>query len=218
MRRILLTVVLCTPPLALAEQDYVEMAGVKVIPESEIREGSPSLAFTEQDYVEIAGVKVMRGMLESEIREAFPYVSCVEVHGSKPSADYCAVGDGESPEADGEVTFQEGKVYQASRNWFLPKDSNPYTALEFLNKLIERLTNEDATCAKIETHTDTSSRTTVLVLPKKTLSLRTDEIRGGDVIIRESLRVNPVPSGYRVHGEKMRGADWCAFVGDDSAS
>lgn len=168
----------------------------------------------EESSVEILGVKITKGMSEEYVRTVFPQVHCME---KGPSVDHdldiCSINDGLPPGADGEVTFQNGRVLRASRNWFIPEDSDPFDALLMLNDILTRLTGEDsAACAKIETHTEGEPKTIIIVLPEKVLTILMHTMRGGSAFIRESLRVNPVPASYKVRGQKMRGTEWCAYI------
>lgn len=164
--------------------------------------------------VEILGVKIVRGMPEAEVRDAFPSVYCAEENPVDPVFDYCSVGDGVPPGADGEVTFKDGVVYRASRNWFIPKDAEPLEVLMMLNDILTRLTGEeDAACAKIETHSDQYNTSTIFALPKKVLVVQLHTLPGrSGALFRESLRVNPVPDTYKTRGKKMQGTEWCAYA------
>ena len=75
--------------------------------------------------VEILGVKIVRGMPVSQVRAAFPGLHCAEEEPLDPIFDHCSVSDGVPPGADGAVTFKEGRVYSASRNWFIPESAEP---------------------------------------------------------------------------------------------
>lgn len=168
----------------------------------------------EEPSVEILGVKITQGMSEEYVRTAFPQIHCA---GKGPSVehdlDLCSISDGVPPGADGEVTFQNGRVLRASRNWFFPEDSDPFDALLMLNDILTRLTGEDsAVCAKIQTYTEGEPKTTNIVLPEKILTIQMHTMKGGHAFIRESLRVNPVPASYKVRGQKMRGTEWCAYI------
>lgn len=165
--------------------------------------------------VEILGVQIERGMPESEVRAAFPSVHCAEKSpGVAPGFDYCSVSDGVPPGADGEVTFKDGVVYSASRNWFIPEDAEPIDVLMMLNDLLTRLIGEaDAACAKIETHSDQYNTSTIFALPRKVLAVEMHTLPGrSGAFFRESLRVNPVPDTYKTHGKKMQGTEWCAYA------
>jgi len=168
----------------------------------------------QEPSVEILGVKVVRGMSEAEVRAAFPNVYCVEENPEDPIFDYCSVSDGVPPGEDGSVTFKEGIVYNASRNWFISEGAKPIDVMMMLNDILARLTGEEeAACAKIETHSDQYSTVTVFALPKKVLTVRMHTLPGrSGAHLRESLRVNPVPDDYKTRGKKMQGAEWCAYV------
>jgi hypothetical protein len=164
--------------------------------------------------VEILGVKIVRGMPEADIRAAFPSVYCAEENPVDPIFDYCSVGDGVPPGADGDVTFKDGFVYNASRNWFIPEGAEPIEVLMMLNDILTRLTGEeDAACAKIETHNDQYSAVTIFALPEKVLTVRMHTLPGrAGALFKESLRVNPVPDSYKTSGKKMQGKEWCAYA------
>ena len=154
-------------------------------------------------------------MPEAEVRAAFPSVYCAEkAPGVAPGFDYCAVGDGVPPGADGEVTFKDGLVHSATRNWFIPEGAEPIEVLMMLNDILTRLTGEEhAACAKIETHSDEEPTTTSFVLPEKVLTVMMHIMKGrSGAHFRESLRVNPVPDSYTTRGKKMQGTQWCAYA------
>ena len=164
--------------------------------------------------VEILGVKIVRGMPESQVRAAFPSVYCAEEDPEDPIFDYCSVGDGVPPGADGSVIFKEGRVYDATRNWFIPDDAEPLEVLMMLTDLVTRLTGEkEAACAKIETHIDQYSTVTMIALPEKVITVRMHTLPGRTgALFKESLRVNPVPDIYKTRGKKMQGNEWCAYA------
>jgi hypothetical protein len=165
-------------------------------------------------FVEILGVKIVRGMPESEVRASFPDVYCAEKATVDQSFDYCSVSDGVPPDADGEITFKDGLVYRATRNWFIPEGAEPLEVLMMLNDILTRLIGEeDAACAKIETHSDQEPSYTIFALPKKVLSVQMHIMTGrSGAFFKESLRVNPVPDSYRTRGKKRQGTEWCAYV------
>lgn len=168
----------------------------------------------DEPSVEILGVKIVRGMPESEVRAAFPSVYCAEEEPEDPVFDYCSVSDGVPPDADGSVTFKEGLVYDATRHWFIPEDAESLEVLMMLNDLLTRLTGEEeAACAKIETHIEQYSTVTVIALPEKVLTVRMHTLPGRTgALFKESLRVNPVPDTYKTRGKKMQGDEWCAYA------
>jgi len=179
-------------------------------PSEELTDGSH-----QQPSVEILGVKIVRGMPESEVRAFLPNVYCAEkAPGVAPGFDYCSVSDGVPPGADGDVTFKDGFVLSASRNWFIPEGAEPLEVLMMLNDILTRLTGEGhATCAKIETHSDQYRSVTIFALPEKVLTVQMHLMKGrSGAHFRESLRVNPVPDSYRTRGKKMQGTEWCALV------
>ena len=153
-------------------------------------------------------------MPEADIRTAFPSVYCAEENPIDPIFDYCSVGDGVPPGADGDVTFKDGIVYKASRNWFIPEGAEPIEVLMMLNDILTRLTGEeDAACAKIETHNDEYSTVTIFALPEKVLTVRMHTLPGrAGALFKESLRVNLVPDSFKTSGKKMQGKEWCAYA------
>lgn len=170
---------------------------------------------TREPSVEILGVRIVRGMPEKQVRAAFPSVYCAEkAPGVDASFDYCSVSDGVPPGADGEVTFKDGLVYSATRTWFIPEDAEPLEVLMMLNEILTRLTGEkSAACAKVETYVGQEPEYIYLVLPEKVVTVQMHTMPGRTgVRFKESLRVNPVPDSYRTHGDKMQGAEWCAYV------
>jgi hypothetical protein len=164
--------------------------------------------------VEILGVEVFRGMPESEVRAAFPRVSCAGEKPVNPVMDYCAVSDGVSPDADGEVTFENGLVRSATRYWHIPDDADPLEALMMLNDILMRLTGEDeAACAEIETYSDEEPAYTIITLANKVVTVQMHNMPGrSGAYFKESLRVNPVPDTYTTRAKKMQGAERCAYV------
>ncbi len=168
----------------------------------------------EEPSVEILGVKIVRGMPEADVRDAFPSVYCAEEDPVDPVFDFCSVSDGVPPDADGDVTFKDGVVYRASRNWFIPEDAEPLEVMLLLNHILTRLTGEeDAACAKIETHGGQEPTYTIFALPRKVLTVQMHTMPGrSGVHFRESLRVNPVPDTYKTRGRKMQGTEWCAYA------
>lgn len=170
---------------------------------------------SQEPSVEILGVRIVRGMPEAEVRAAFPSIYCAEkAPDVAPGFDYCSVSDGVPPGEDGSVTFREGIVYNASRNWFISEGAEPIEVLMMLNDILTRLTGEEeAACAKIETHIDQYSTVTIFALPEKVLTVRLHKSAGrAGVLFKESLRVNPVPDSYKTSGKKMQGTEWCAYA------
>ena len=169
---------------------------------------------TQEPSVEILGVKIVRGMPEAEVRASFPDLYCAEKATVDPSVDYCSVSDGVPPDADGEIAFKDGFVYNATRNWFIPEGAEPLEVLMMLNDILTRLTGEeDAACAKIATHSDQEPAYTIFALPEKVLSVQMHNMTGrSGAFFKESLRVNPVPDSYKTRGKKMQGTEWCAYV------
>ena len=169
----------------------------------------------QEPSVEILGVKIVRGMPESEVRASLPNIYCAEkAPGIAPGFDYCSVSDAVRPGADGDVTFKDGFVYSATRNWFIPEGAAPLEVLMMLNDILTRLTGEEhAACAKIETHSDQEPTYTIFALPEKVLTVQMHTMTGrSGAHFRESLRVNPVPDSYGTRGKKERGTEWCAYV------
>ena len=169
----------------------------------------------QEPSVEILGVKIVRGMPESEVRVSLPNVYCADkAPGVKPGFEYCSVSDGVPPGADGEVTFKDGFVYSATRNWFIPEGAEPLEVLMMLNDILTRLTGEEhAACAKIATYSDQEPTYTIFALPEKVLTVQMHIMTGRTgAFFKESLRVNPVPDVYKTRGKKMRGTEWCAYA------
>ena len=179
----------------------------------------PLLSFAEEPSVEILGVTVSKGMTESDIRSLLPMLSCSEPFAWNPNRVSCSVSDGISPGSDGGVLFDNGVVIQATRNWFFPEDAKPFDVAIMLNQIITRLTGEDrAVCAKIEANPELRSGSminpgrTAFIFPEKVLTIYTQTIHGESALIKESLRLNPVPKDYKVHGDKHQGKEWCGYV------
>jgi len=154
-------------------------------------------------------------MPEAEVRAAFPSIYCAEkAPDVAPGFNYCSASDGVPPGEDGSVTFKEGIVYNASRNWFIPEGAETIEVLMMLNDILTRLTGEEeAACVKIETRIDQYSTVTIFALPEKVLIVRMHTLPGrAGALFKESLRVNPVPDSYKTSGKKMQGTEWCAYV------
>ena len=170
---------------------------------------------SQEPSVEILGVSIVRGMPEAEVKAAFPSVHCAEkALGVAPGVDYCSVSDSVPPGEDGSVTFKDGYVHSASRNWFIPEGAEPLEVLMMLNDILTRFTGEEqAACAKIETHIDQYSTVTIFALPEKVLIVRMNTLPGrAGALFKENLRVNPVPDSYKTSGKKMQGTEWCAYM------
>lgn len=168
----------------------------------------------DEPSVEILGVKIMRGMPEWQVRAAFSGIYCAEEDPVDPIFDYCSVSDGVPPDMDGEVTFKEGFVFSATRNWFIPEGAEPLEVMTMLNLILTRLVGEEeAACAKITTHIDQEPRYTTFALPEKVLTVQMHTMHGRtSTLFRESLRVNPVPDTYKTRGKKMQGTEWCVYA------
>ena len=82
----------------------------------------PLLAAPQEATVEIGGLEIARGMLEADVRYAFPSVKCWPSPPDTSEAD-CYVGDGVLPESDGFVSFIDGRVQLATRYWHIPEES-----------------------------------------------------------------------------------------------
>jgi hypothetical protein len=161
--------------------------------------------------VEILGIKIERGMPESEVRASLPVEHCEQLD---PGVHSCGVSDGVPPGLDGDVTFKDGFVTSATRNWFIPEGAQPLEVLMMLNDILTRVIGEDdAACAKIETYVDQEPTYTIFALPEKALTVQMHTMYGRNgAHFRESLRVNPVPDTYKTRGKKMQGTEWCAYA------
>jgi hypothetical protein len=169
----------------------------------------------QEASVEILGVKIVRGMPEAEVRAALPVGDCAgRAPGTEASFDHCSVSDDVPPGADGEITFKDGFVYSATRNWFIPEGAEPLEVLMMLNEILTRLTGEmHAVCAKVETYRAQEPTYTYFALPEKVLTVQMHIMPGrSGAYFKESLRVNPVPDSYTTRGNKMRGTEWCGYV------
>jgi hypothetical protein len=165
--------------------------------------------------VEILGVKITRGMPEAAVRAALPVVYCAgKAPGTDPSFENCSVSDDVPPGADGEITFKDGVVYRATRNWFIPEGAEPLEVLMMLNDILTRLAGEmHAVCVKVETYRAQEPTYTYFDFPEKVLTVQMHIMPGlSGVHFKESLRVNPVPNYYRTRGDKMQGTEWCGYV------
>ncbi len=177
-------------------------------------------ALAQEATVEIGGLEIARGMLEADVRNAFPSVKCWPP--SSPRANKtivgCYVGDGVPPESDGFVSFSDGRVRLATRYWRIPKESGPYEVLQFVNNILQRLISEAGTCAEIGPPIDMEKQpnvtSTTIYFPEKVLLILTNkpgDQRPGEFFIHEALRENPVPISSDV-GQYTDATKRCALV------
>lgn len=167
--------------------------------------------------VEIGGVVITRGMPEEDFRATFKSIRCAEnARGIENKVQYCSFRGGGSWENGGRVSFEDGRVRRITRNWRTSENAETYKLFALLNQLLTTLTEGSETCASIYTYVQSrsprKSEVIMLVLPEKLVEITihvVDDKQG--VSIRESTRVNPVPTDYKVHA-KVGGADNCAFV------
>lgn len=154
-------------------------------------------------------------MPEPTVRAALPNIQCAPEETEDPRMDFCGVSSGESPGDDGELTFKDGFVHSATRNWFIPEDTDPFEVLMMVHEILARIIGRDkAACAKISTWNFQDPYYTVFSLPEKYVTFQLHR-RDGKVVaghIKESLRVNPVSPSYKTRGEIMRGTEWCGYV------
>ncbi|NNC99518.1 MAG: hypothetical protein HKN85_05005 [Gammaproteobacteria bacterium] len=171
-------------------------------------------AQAQEPFVTVLGVKLVRGMAEADVRAAFPNIRCSgQEAGFDPGYYSCSLDGGQLPGVDGGVTFKDGHVLRASRNWFPEDDASPYEVLNLQNQILTRLAGEDtAACTKVETHAEQYSTSTMFAFPDKVLTVRMHSRVGNSVFFTESLRVNPVPDSQKVRGDKMQGDEWCAYI------
>ena len=166
----------------------------------------------EQPSVTVLGVKLVRGMLEADVRAAFPNVNCIS-NASGSELKLCGLSDGVPPDADGEVSFKDGRVFHASRYWFPSDEANAYDALLMQNEILTSLAGEGTgVCAKVETFSEEYTEKTVFAFPEKILTAQLSSLSGKSVYFIESLRVNPVSKSHKVRGDKMQGGEWCAYI------
>jgi len=171
----------------------------------------------EEPSVEIGGQTITRGMPEDDIRSAFQSVYCAaNASGVDHGIEFCLLEDGESWENSGEISFENGSVRRATRNWRTSENPETYELFILLNELLTQLTKGTDTCATIYTYSHgpqaPKGEVTMIVLPKKFVAITT-HLRGDQrsVSIQESLRVNPVPSSYKVYDD-ANGNGRCAFA------
>jgi hypothetical protein len=153
--------------------------------------------------VEINGVTIFRGMPEAEVRAAFAYVHCVdEAPGIDSGLVFCGLDDGVRPGVDGEVTFRDGQVYRATRNWFVGPDANAFDGLLAFDEVLESLIGEAGACMRVEMHPESLPRQTLYLLPDRVVTVMFHTSRPPpSVVIKESLRVNPQRTACADAGE-----------------
>lgn len=182
-------------------------------------------AHAADDYLEISGQRVSIGMTQAEVRSQFPKFSCIELPEDSQIGDTkCYAGDGKPLDYDGSISFRDGAVSRVTRYWHLNADANAYETLSLFNRILGQITGDHSQCTKVETFRNPerkigddgvvqlASQTTMMVLPRRILEIQTQDLRGGSVAIRETLRTRSVSEEFRVVGPRMRGRDWCAFV------
>ncbi len=176
-------------------------------------------AHAEEATIEIGDLQIAIGMLESDVRYAFPKIHCEEnAPGADKSIVKCFVGDGVAPENDGHISFVGGRVQSATRYWHVPKESGPYEVLMFVNNILQRMAAESSTCTEIGSHEfveDWPNVTSItFYFPEKSLTMQTQKPGApwpGEFFIHEYLRQNPVPTSYEVR-QNMNGTKRCALV------
>lgn len=176
-------------------------------------------ALAQEATVEIGGLEITRGMLEADVRLAFPSVKCwPSSYRAGKRIEDCYVGDGVPPESDGFVSFIDGRVQMATRYWRIPKESGPYEVLIFVNNILRRLLAEAGTCAEIgppiETENQPSATSTMFYFPDKVLLILTNkssEQRPGEFFIHEGLREYPVSTSSEA-GQNSDETKRCALV------
>ena len=173
--------------------------------------------FAQEATVEIGGLEIAKGMLETDVRYAFPSVKCWPSPPDTSIAD-CYVGDGVLPESDGFVSFIDGRVQLATRYWHIPEESGPYEVLQFVNNILHRLTSEAGTCAEIGPAIDVEKlpniTKTTIYFPEKFLQILTNKPGDqlpGKFYIYEGLRENPVPISSEV-GQNTDATKRCVLV------
>lgn len=124
-------------------------------------------AQADEPSIEIAGVKITRGMPEANVRAAFARVDC---DGGTPNS--CSLGNGASPEYDGGITFEDGRVRSAYG--YLPMPEEPGEVLMLLYAALERVADSDRTCAQIQLFSNESGLKSMAIgWPDKGLWIQT---------------------------------------------
>lgn len=176
--------------------------------------GEESPALQSAPSVETLGQTIYRGMPEPEVRAVLPNLRCVQ-DPDDPGMQFCGVSEENPLGDDGEVTFKNGFVHSATRNWFIPEDTDPVEVLMMVHNLFVQLIGTDkAACAKISTWNFQDPYYTILSLPEKYITFQLHQRDGNAVAghIKESTRINPVPSHFKTQGRIMRGNEWCGYV------
>ena len=179
----------------------------------------PLSVFAQEATVQIGSLQITRGILEADVRLAFPSVKCWSIsHRPGKRIEDCYVGDGVPPESDGFVSFIDGRVQMATRYWHLPKESGPYEVLRFVNNILDRLTSEAGVCAEIAPPVYMERRpnvtSTMIYFPEKFLLILTNKPGDklpGEFYIHEGLRDSPVPPSSEVE-QNVDPTKRCALV------
>lgn len=162
------------------------------------------LCFAQEPSIEVGGVVITQGMQKEDILPAF---SPDRILCSKQGRDEdCAIGDASALAVhggtakftgEGHIVFEDGRVWDASRNRLISDSTEAYDMVLQLYQVLMELTGGSETCAEVST--DRNMQTTYLVLPEKIIEIGAssrDEHRS--VYIRERLRINPVPKSQKV--------------------
>ena len=175
-------------------------------------------ALSDEGSLEIHGVTITKGMTQKDVRALIPESSIYEVPNESDISDGTEFWSIAADEAKGggSIRFENGQVVSATRNLRHSSNSEAYELFVSLHETIQHLTEgADYTCAKVMTYVPQEifpQSITVFVLPDRIIEILTAQ-RGGDrVTIRESLRMNPVPTEEKVHAD-IGDSGHCVFRG-----
>ena len=178
------------------------------------------LCFAQEPAIEVGGLEITRGMQKEEILSAFSpdHINC-----STPDRDEdCAIGDASALAVhggtakftgEGEIVFEDGRVWSASRNRLISDSAEAYDMFLQLYEVLLELTGGSETCAMVYTYLNPGLKHMYLVLPEKIIEIGAGSHGPGrrTAFIRERLRINPVPKSKKVqklNTERLQ----CAFV------
>ena len=182
--------------------------------------GLPLSVLAQEPYIEILGVAIQRGMTQEAVRALIPS-SAIHEAAKGPDApeeiEIWFITLGPQQEYVGDIRFESGRVVKARRHLQTSNSLDAYELFVFLHETLRRLTEgADYTCAEIMTYAPQDlfpQSETVLVLPDRVIEIGTASRSGGgsgSVSIRESLRMDPVPSGEKVQAG-MGESGHCVF-------
>jgi hypothetical protein len=179
----------------------------------------PLHCLAQQPSIDVSGVTITLGMLKEQVLAGFPpsLVHCSE----SGDSEMCLIGDpsglachgGAATFAgEGEISFEDQRVWTASRNRRISDSRDAYDMFHQLFDILNELGASEITCAQISTFVNPMLKHIYLVLPEKTVEIGLGS-RGDDrsVYFREGIRVNPVAASEKVRKSRSE-QHQCIFV------